>query len=105
MNLRGFLNLHKSPTTVIYISLLFRFPLLKPSPGMAFGHSEKFKTGDWEVKCLKYMDWNMQLKLGDYANRETCQIHDAARLKYQIEFCVIHFKSGLFKQRVKSPFR
>ena len=59
----GFLNLHKSPSTVIYISLFLSSLLLLPTtktPNMAFRHSEKLKTFDWEEKYLKYMNQNMQ---------------------------------------------
>lgn len=62
MLLDSFLNLHKSPITFIYISLLLSFLLSLPgakTPYMMFRNCEKFKTWDWEDKCLKYKDWNM----------------------------------------------
>ena len=56
-------NLHKTPSTVIYISV-FLSSLLSllatKTLGMTFRYSEKLKTCDWEEKCLKYMNWNMQ---------------------------------------------
>ena len=58
MNLRGYLNLHKLPTTIIYISLFLSSLLLfstTETSGTAFRHSAKLKTCDWEKKCLKYM--------------------------------------------------
>ena len=63
-----FLNLHKSPLT-----------------GMAFRHSEKLKTCDWEEKCLKYMDRNMRWRLNDYANRETSQIQWLLETGFEVE--------------------
>ena len=56
-----FLNLHKLPSTVIYISLLLSSLLLIPATktrGMALKHSEKLRTCDWEEKCLSYMNWS-----------------------------------------------
>ena len=55
--------MHKSPLTVTYISLFLSSLLSLPAtktPGMTFRHSEKLKTCDWEDKCLKCMNRNMQ---------------------------------------------
>ena len=62
MKLERFLNLHKSPITLVYILLLsslLSLPATK-TPGMTFRLSEKLKTCDWQEKYLKYMDQNMQ---------------------------------------------
>ena len=48
---------------VIYITFPLSSFLSLPTtktPGMAFRHSEKLKTCDWEEICLKYMNRNMQ---------------------------------------------
>ena len=52
--------------TYLHLSSLLSLPAAK-TPGMVCRHSEKLKTSDFEEKCLKYMNWNMQRQLGDYA--------------------------------------
>ena len=55
--------MHKSPLTVMYISLFLLSLLSLPAtktPSMTFRYSEKLKTCDREDKCLKYMNRNMR---------------------------------------------
>ena len=49
-----FLNMH-----YCHLSSLLLLPTTK-TPSMAFRHSEKLKTRNWEEKCLKYMNRNMR---------------------------------------------
>ena len=80
-----FLNVHKSPSTVIYISLFLSSLLSLPAtktPGMALRRSQKRLGREMsEIHESEYAIW----QLSDHANRETCQIHHPARIKFEFE--------------------
>ena len=59
IKLDRFLNLHKPPIAVIYISLLLSSLLSLSATktlDITFKHSEKLKPCDWEGKCLKWSE-------------------------------------------------
>ena len=39
----------------LFLTSLLSLPTTK-TPAMAFRHSEKLKTSDWEEKCLEYVE-------------------------------------------------
>ena len=100
----SFLNLQKSPLTVTYISLslssLLSLPTTK-TPGMAFRHSEKLKTCEWEEEWPKYMTQNMQ---SDSWVEKPAKFIILLRSSFNNWISIIHFKTGLLKRRMKSIF-
>ena len=96
-----FLNLHKSPSTVIYINfpyfycLFSRFPLLKhPAWHLGILSSLKHAIGKgnvWNtVHESEYGIWQL--------GQETCQIHHATEIKIQSEFALFISRADYWKE-------
>ena len=58
MNLTGFSICINQLQPLLHFFIFILPPFALRYSSMAFMHSEKLKTCDWDKKCLKYMDWN-----------------------------------------------
>ena len=65
----------------LFLSSLLSLPTTK-TLGMAFRYSEKLKTCNWEMKCLKYMSRNM--RSDSWALCKSRNLSNSSRLLVQI---------------------